>query len=91
MRGHKRITRTWVDHNGLINSATKGLRLFSKKDLEKWRRFENVSRQRNGVHSGASLQQPVGITMMKLDEAIAPQTTRVLSVPEESELVVSNN
>ena len=91
MRGHKRITRTWVDHNGLINSATKGLRLFSKKDLEKWRRFENASRQRNGEHGGASLQQPVGMTMMKLEEAIAPQTTRVLSVPEESELVVSNN
>jgi hypothetical protein len=80
MRGHKRITRNWVDHNGLINSATRGLRLFSKKDLDKWRRG-NVAHHTNS-------HQPVGNTMMKLEEAIAPQTAQVLSVPEDSELVI---
>ena len=88
MRGHKRITRSWIDHNALINSATRGLRLFSKKDLEKWRKKDDI--RRSGQMS-VGVQQPVGNTMMKLEEAIAPQTTRVLSVPEDSELVISSN
>jgi len=89
MRGHKRITRNWVDHNFLIKSATRGLRLFSRKDLDKWR--GDVVRQH--VHGGASNKhiptgQPVGNTMMRLEEALAPQTVQTLTVPEDSELIV---
>ena len=86
MTGHKRITRSWVDHNVLINSATRGIRLFSKNDLEKWRR---IDRERRQGQNGYTSQQPVGNTMMKLEEAIAPQTAQVLSVPEDSELVIN--
>jgi hypothetical protein len=89
MRGHKRITRNWVDHNRLINSATRGLRLFSRKDVDKWK--DNVKRL--SLHAGggtgpSSSGQPVGNTMMRLEEAIAPQTAQTLTVPEDSELIV---
>lgn len=85
MTGHKRITRSWVDHNMLIKSSTRGIRLFSKTDLDKWRK---IDRDRRQGQNGYTSQQPVGNTMMKLEEAIAPQTAQVLSVPEDSELVI---
>ena len=87
MQGHKRITRQWVDHNALIVSCTRGLRMFSKKDLDKWRRQIRTNHVASGRSSGSS-NQPVGNTMMRLEEAIAPQTATSLSVPEDAILVV---
>ena len=84
MQGHKRITKTWVRHNELIVRATRGLRLFSKKDLAHWRR--TITRSASSHSSVLGHGMPMGTTMMRLEEALAPQTQLTLSVPEDSVL-----
>ena len=79
MQGHKRITKQWVRHNELIVNATRGVRLFSKKDLDRWR--AQVSSRSSA--NGSLLSHPVGSTMMRLEDAIAPTTVTTLSMPEE--------
>jgi hypothetical protein len=78
MQGHKRMTRTWVDHNGLIIAATRGVRMFSKRDLASWKHETEGASKKSGKHSSsgtASLTgMPPGITMMRLEDAIAPPT-----------------
>ena len=81
MQGHKRITKSWVQHNELVKSATSGLRFFSKKHLGTWRQAVTRSLSQ---HSGGHHGLPMGSTMMKLEEALAPQTQSALSVPEDA-------
>lgn len=86
MQGHKRITKNWVDHNRLIVGATRGIKMFSRSDIERWRK--KVLYRMNGTGSGgSSLAHPTGTTMMKLEEAIAPQTTTTLTVQEDAVFV----
>ena len=92
MQGHKKITRQWVRHNDLLVAATRGLRLFSRRDLHQWRQIVTMQRGSHGTVSSL-LAHPMGTTMMRLEEAIAPRTTTTLTVPEDGLLVVpeSNN
>ena len=77
MQGHKRITKLWVDGNQLVVASTRGLRMFTGKRLELWRSQVREVRRNDPQHHSA---QPVGNTMMKLEEAIATQNT-LMSVP----------
>lgn len=81
MQGHKRITREWVKHNELVVAATRGIRMFSKRDVDEWRRLI-ASLGRSGSACSISAD-PMGTTMMRLEEAIAQRTTTALSVPED--------
>lgn len=87
MQGHKKITKEWVKHNELLVSATRGLRMFSKRDLDKWRQIIINLRSSSGSANSLS-SHPMGTTMMRLEEAIAPRTTAALTVPEDAILVV---
>lgn len=91
MQGHKRITKLWVDANSLIVASTRGMRRFSKKQLEAWKLERRVLL--GASSSGGSSTLLVGNTMMKLDEAIAPSTTLLLvptTVFEESTILDEN-
>lgn len=87
MQGHKRMTKTWVKHNELIVNATRGLRFFSRKDLDHWRQVITRSLSQNSSHGQGGL--PMGTTMMRLEEALAPQTQNSLTVPEDAILDIS--
>lgn len=82
MQGHKKITKNWIDHNGLIVASTRGLRLFSRTDLTKWKEdvIKRIPHKNSARSHGTGIS---GITMMKLDEAIAPQTRENLAVLAE--------
>lgn len=81
MQGHKKITKRWVNHNDLLIKATRGLRNFSMKDLNNWRQ---VIAQSISQHSSTGHNMPMGNTMMRLEEALAPQTQTSLCVPEDA-------
>ncbi len=83
MQGHKKITKNWVDHNALVIASTRGLRLFSKTDLIRWKEdIANGNTRKGSARShgtNSSMAAASGITMMRLDEAIAPQTRENLA------------
>ena len=87
MQGHKKMTKNWVKHNELIISATRGIKLFSRKDLDHWRHVITQSLSQHSSHGNSGL--PMGSTMMRLEEALAPQTQATLSVPEDTILDLS--
>ena len=84
MQGHKRMTKTWVRHNELIVKATMGVRFFTSKDLLHWRQV--ITKSASSHSSGHGHGMPMGSTMMRLEEALAPQTQLTLTVPEDAVL-----
>jgi hypothetical protein len=84
MQGHKRITKKWVQHNDLIKKATKGLKNFSKRHVDEWRTSIVKSISQHSSASSGGHGMPMGNTMMRLEEALAPQTQTSLTVPEDA-------